>query len=198
MDATTSERGFLDALRRGDAGSFEILVRRHGGAMLRTARRLLEDGHEAEDCVQEAFLSAFRNIDGFREDAKLSTWLHRITVNAALTKLRQKGRRPTKDIDALLPEFDKLHCRVEPHWRFEQPADAMVEQRQLRDAIIEKVDELPDNYRTVLVLRDIEELSTEDVADLLDTSQANVKTRLHRARAALKKLLEPMWQEERP
>jgi len=166
--------------------------------MLATATRLLGDRHLAEDCVQESFLSAFQRIDSFEGRADVGTWLHRITVNACLMKLRSRKRKPETSIDDLMPDFDANGCRVEPFWQIPKSVDELVAERQTRELILAKIDELPENYRIVLMLRDIEELSTQDVAALLDVSENVVKVRLHRARAALKKLLESVWRGSGP
>ena len=163
--------------------------------MLATARRLMRDDAAAEDCLQDAFLNAFRSIDRFEGRSSLATWLHRITVNAALMRLRTRKRLGEQPIDALLPEFDENDCRIEPNWQFRETAEQSLERQQVRETVLAKINELPDPYRIVLMLRDIEELSTAEVATLLETSEGAVKTRLHRARSALKKLLEPIWKD---
>ncbi len=164
-------------------------MRECGGAMLAVARRLLRDEEAARDVVQEAFTSAFRSIHAFREASRLSTWLHRIVVNAALMHLRRTGRRPEAPIDDLLPTFDETgHHRnaVEP---YPITAEAALIEKETRARVRTCIDRLPTTYRTVLMLRDIEELSTAEAAKLLDISENAVKIRLHRARQALATLL---------
>jgi len=140
--------------------------------------------------VQEAFLSAFRSIDRFQGNARLSTWLHRIVVNAALMKLRTRRRKPEEPIDALLPGFLPDGHREERSGPW-QPSAAL-ERREQQALVRAAIDRLPDSYRTVLLLRDIEELDTAEVAEMLGLSPAVVKTRLHRARLALRELLAPL------
>lgn len=187
----------ITALRRGDDRAYELIVREHTPRMLTTARRLLNDEAEAQDSVQEAFLNAFRGIDRFEEKAALGTWLHRIVINAALQRLRTRRRRAEESIEPLLPEFDGNGCRLEPSWKFSQSVEQIVQQKHLCELVISKIQELPESHRAVLLLRDIEELDTNEVAAILDISAGAVKTRLHRARAALKKLLHPLWGELR-
>jgi RNA polymerase sigma-70 factor (ECF subfamily) len=178
------------ALRRGDAGAFETLVRVHGGRLLAVARRFLPEEQDARDAVQEAFLAAFRSIAGFAGSSKLSTWLHRIAVNAALMKLRSRGRRREQPIDDLLPHFDDDGHRggAVPAWA---PAvDELAQRQETRALVRGAIDRLPASYRTVLLLRDIEERDTEETAALLGVTAQAVKTRLHRARQALRTLLE--------
>jgi RNA polymerase sigma-70 factor (ECF subfamily) len=180
----------LARLRRGEEAAFAELVAGCGGRMLAVARRLVGDAHAAEDVVQEAFLAAFRALPRFEGEARLTTWLHRIVVNAALMRLRSQRRRPEEKLDDLLPHFDDTGHRLpdaEPHAEL---ADAALARAELRGVVRECIARLPEVHRTVLVLRDIEELDTAEVARLLDVSRECVKTRLHRARQALRTLLE--------
>ena len=176
----------------------EALVRTNIGWMLGLAERLLRDREMAEDVVQDAFIRAFKGLAGFEGRSSIESWLHRITVNVALSKLRQLKRLAEQSIDQHLPEFDQFDCRVEMPWSRLATVDEIVESRDTLMRIDEAVDQLPDAYRVVLQLRDIEEYATSEVADLLDISESNVKVRLHRARAALKKLLEPILRGEEP
>lgn len=181
-----------------DAGSVdhEQLVRANIGWMLALADRLLRDRAAAEDVVQEAFMRAFRGLDNFEGRSRIEAWLRRITVNTALSRLRQLKRLAEQPIDELLPEFDRFDCRIEERWTHLVPVDDIMVSDQRRQYVQEKIGELPDLYRVVLHLRDIEGYATSEVAELLDISQSNVKVRLHRARAALKKLLEPLLRGE--
>jgi RNA polymerase sigma-70 factor (ECF subfamily) len=170
----------------------ERLVREHIGWMLALAQRMLGDRALAEDVVQDAFISAFRGLQHFEQRSSLKTWLHRITVNAALMKLRQLKRLGEQSLEEYLPEFDQYDCRIEPVWPSLVETEDILQNEHLRALVAEKIAVLPDAYRIVLQLRDIEEYNTEEVAELLDISASNVKVRLHRARAALKKLLQPI------
>jgi RNA polymerase sigma-70 factor (ECF subfamily) len=183
------ERALLEGLRAGRDDAYAQLVRTHGGRMLAVARRLLGDGEDARDAVQDAFGAAFRGIGSFAGEARLSTWLHRIVVNAALMKLRTRRRKPEQPIDDLLPAFEADGHRRSPGSPWE-PAERL-ERAELRARVRDAIARLPESYRTVLVLRDIEELDTGEVADLLGVGKGVVKTRLHRARLALRTLLDP-------
>ncbi len=176
----------------------EALVRDNIGWMLGLARRLMRDESQAEDIVQEAFLRAFKGLADFEGRSSLQSWLHRVTVNVALSKLRHLKRLAEQPIDEHLPEFDQYDCRVEVPWSRLASVDEIVESRDTLSRISDAIGELPDAYRIVLQLRDIEEYATSEVAVLLDISESNVKVRLHRARAALKKLLEPILRGEEP
>jgi RNA polymerase sigma-70 factor, ECF subfamily len=190
-DARVADAALLAALRTREPGSFEQLVRAHGGRMLAVARRLLSSEEDARDAVQEAFLNAFRSIDRFEGQALLSTWLHRIIVNVSLMKLRSRKRKPEESLDHLLPAF-----RDDGHFaeRFDsgsEPADQRLARQEEQAAVRAAIDELPDHYRTILLLRDIEGISTQEVADQLGITPNAVKLRLHRARQALRTLLAP-------
>jgi RNA polymerase sigma-70 factor (ECF subfamily) len=143
--------------------------------------------------VQDCFLAVLRNIDRFEGRSSLKTWLHRMVVNAALMRMRSARRRPESPIDDLLEPVDGL--RVEPDWVFTESAETMSAREEVRTSVQAGIRRLPHSYRVVLVLRDIEGRDTREVARLLDESESNVKVRLHRARAALKKLLEPLYRE---
>ena len=166
--------------------------------MLAAARRLLRSEEDARDVVQDALLSAFRSIDSFQGDAKLSTWLQRIAINAALMKLRSRQRKPEQSIEELLPAFveDGHTMHAASEWR---SAEEGLARQELCGVVQRCIDQLPEIYRTVLILRDIEDLDTEPTAQLLGLSPGAVKVRLHRARLALRGLLDPhMRQEDEP
>lgn len=174
----------------------EEMVRNNIGWMIGVAQRLLDDRALAEDAVQEAFISAFRGLDKFEKRSNLKTWLHRITVNAALMTLRRQKRLAEQPIDEYLPEFDRYDCRIEPPWNGIASTEEVVENEQIRAQIRAAISKLPETYRIVLLLRDIEGYDTAEVARLLDISESNVKVRLHRARATLKQLIEPLLRNE--
>ena len=186
LQPTASDNG-LDA---------EGIVREHIGWMLTLAENMLRDRGQAEDTVQDAFMSAFRSMPDFEGRSSLKTWLHRITVNSALDRLRRTGRLAEQSIDGLLPEFDQYGCRIEPPWASMLSPQEVAESAQLQRLVQQQIDVLPDAYRIVLQLRDVEEYDTGEVAEMLNLTPANVKVRLHRARAALKKLLEPILRGE--
>ncbi len=174
----------------------ETLARNNAGWMLTLAERLLRDRALAEDVVQDALIRAIKGSAGFEHRSSVKTWLRRITVNTALTKLRQQKRLAEQPIDDHLPEFDRVDCRIEAPWSHLASVDDITQSAQLRQYVYSAIGELPDAYRVVLQLRDIEGYDTAEVAELLALSTTNVKVRLHRARAALKKLLEPVLRGE--
>jgi RNA polymerase sigma-70 factor (ECF subfamily) len=185
------EEALLDRLRAGDDAAYEELVRAYAGRMLAIARRYLSVEEDARDAVQDAFLSAFRSIGRFEGNARLSTWLHRIVVNASLMKLRTRRRKPETPIDDLLPGFLEDGHLDEPASEWRELSDEALSRKETRTLIQRAVDQLPDSYRNVLQLRDIEGFDTEETARAMGISANAVKTRLHRARQALRGLLEP-------
>lgn len=193
LDRETAEDALLVRLRCGDEAACEEFVRRFGGQMLAVARRFLRCEHDAADAVQEAFLSAFRSIRDFAGGSKISTWLHRIVVNACLMKLRSARSRNASSIESLLPTFDETghNARHVAAWS-ESTADQL-HASEMRIKVRECIDRLPDAYRVVLLLRDIEQIDTQEAAQRLGISTAALKVRLHRARQALRTLLEPYF-----
>ena len=141
--------------------------------------------------MQEAFLSAFKEISRFQGQSSLGTWLHRIVVNAALQRLRTRRRHPEQSIEALLPHFGEGEHQLDPPTPWKDTSETILQQEESRDLVRRCISRLPENYRTVLILRDIEELDTQETANMLGTSQGVVKARLHRARQALRSLLDP-------
>ena len=188
-DGGVDERALVDALRAGSEAAFETMVRAYGGRLLAVARRITKNDEDARDVVQSAYLSAFRALNQFESGCQLSTWLHRITVNAALMRLRSSRRKPEESIETLLPSFQEDGHHVEQFSDWAAPADQLLERKQTRALVRVCIQQLPDNYREVLILRDIEELSTLEVAEKLSMTQTAVKVRLHRARQALSTLL---------
>jgi RNA polymerase sigma-70 factor (ECF subfamily) len=180
----------LAQLRAGEGGAFELVVQRYGGRMLATARRFLNNECDAQDAVQEAFTCAFRALDKFNGDALLSTWLHRIVVNAALVQLRSKRRRGEQPIETLLPCFDQDGEWIDEQVTSTHAAESVLESRDSREMVRRCIERLPENYRSVLLLRDIEELDTNEAARSLSVTANTIKVRLHRARQALKTLIE--------
>ncbi len=193
LEDDADEPALLARVRAGDEAACEEFVRRHGGRMLAVARRFLRSEPDADDAVQEAFLSAFRSIHEFAGGARVSTWIHRIVVNVCLMKLRAAKSRPATSIESLLPTFDETghQTRRVSAWNV-QPSEQL-QSAELRAHVRECIAALPEQHRVVLLLRDIEELDTQETADRLGISPAAVKVRLHRARQALRTLLEPMF-----
>ena len=171
----------------GDEGAIRLLMRRHNQALFRTARAILRDDTEAEDALQDAYLKAFRAMGTFRADAKLSTWLIRIVANEALGRLR-KARRSAEII--VLDGGADIETRDDmTTTQSEAQPEREAERAQARRIMESKIDELPDAFRAVFVLRAVEEMTVEEVAASLDIPEATVRTRFFRARALLRESL---------
>jgi len=189
MDDLVNEARLVAALKAGDDWAFETIVRVYGGRLLAVARRFVRNEDDARDVLQAAYLSAFRSVGQFEGSAQLGTWLHRIVVNTALMKLRTRRRKPEESIEALLPSFLEDGHHVEQFAEWSTPADVLLERDETRRTVRGCIDQLPETYRTVLLLRDIEERSTQEAAETLNCTPTAVKVRLHRARQALSTLL---------
>jgi RNA polymerase sigma-70 factor (ECF subfamily) len=190
------EAALVARLRAGDEAAFEQLLRTYGGRMLAVARRFVHNEEDARDVVQDAFLAAFKGIDRFEGHSQLGTWLHRIVVNTALQKFRSRQRKPEKSIDDLLPAYREDGHRDQPDAPWSESATGALERGETRALVRDSIDQLPEAYRTVLLLRDIEGLDNEEAARILGMSVPAVKSRLHRARQALRTLLHPHFARE--
>ena len=171
----------------GDNHAFDELAIRHQARVYRLACRLVGQD-DAADVVQEGFLSVYRHIASFRHDSQFSTWLYRIVTNAALMHRRARSRRPAESLEAYLPEFDAAgtHRPAPAELQVAARADELLDRRLLAAEATAALDRLPDLYRSAFVLRDLEEMSTADVADVLGVEPATVRQRVHRARLMLR------------
>ena len=185
------ETALLARMQAGDDDAFETCARTYCGQMLLVARRILRNEEDANDAVQDAFLSAFKGISQFKGQSRLGTWLHRIVVNAALGRLRSRRRHPEKSIEDLLPHFGEGEHQLDPPVPWKTAPEINLQQQESCELVRDCVNQLPENYCTVLLLRDIEGLDTEETAQMLGISPGVVKTRLHRARQALRSLFDP-------
>lgn len=189
-----SEAALLTRLRAGEDRAFDELTDLAAGRMLAVARKMMPNEADAEEAVQDAFLNAFKGLAAFDGRAKLTTWLHQITVNACLMKLRSKRRRPETSIEAMLPAFQSDGHQRRSSERWADVDASTLESAEIKLLIQLKIDELPEQYRAVLVMRDIAGLDTEETAQTLGVTLDTVRTRLHRARQALKTLLDPYFE----
>jgi RNA polymerase sigma-70 factor (ECF subfamily) len=184
------EQSLIHGLQNGDADAFESFVRLFTSRALQIAQRILENEADAADAVQDAFTSATRSIGEFRTECQLATWFHRIATNAALMRLRAKRGKNARSIGELAPDFYSDGHRVGPQPAWARAPDEILEQADSRRMIYEKISQLPQDFRNVVLLRDIQQVGTAEAARQLGVSGAVVKTRLHRARQALRSMLE--------
>jgi RNA polymerase sigma-70 factor, ECF subfamily len=188
-----SDARLVARLRTGEDAAFDDLVRLAGGRMFAVARRMLSHDEDAQDAVQEAFLNAFKNLERFDGRSQLATWLYSITVNCCRMRLRSQRRRggPERSIDDFLPTFRDDGHQTKDTLAWKPDVAGGIQTAETRELVRTKINELPEQYRVVLMLRDLEEVGTEETAALLGMTVNAVKTRLHRARQALRALLEP-------
>lgn len=181
-----ADEALVALARQHDDTAVRTLIRRHNQRLFRAARSIVHTDAEAEDVVQETYVRAFTHLDAFRGESRLSTWLTRIALNEALGRMRR--RRPTVDIDSLDLETDDATSRVLP---FPSPSaapnpEAGAAREEIRVVLERAVDTLPDDFRTVFVLRDVEGLNTEETAEQLGILPQTIKTRLFRARRLMR------------
>ncbi|MDE2119978.1 MAG: RNA polymerase sigma factor [Betaproteobacteria bacterium] len=184
ITASTPEHELVDRAAAGDGRAFEAIMRRHNRLLFRTARGILRDDEAAEDALQDAYLQAWRGLGGFRADARLSTWLVRIVANEALGRLRRKSAEIIPlEIAMAAPDPDiQAALTVDSH---ESP-EHQAQRAQLRAVLESRIDMLPDAFRTVFILRAVEELEVPEVAQALGIPEATVRTRYFRARSLLR------------
>jgi RNA polymerase sigma-70 factor (ECF subfamily) len=183
----TDETALLARTAANDVAAFETLMRRYNSRLFRVARAILKDDAAAEDAVQEGYLEAFRHSGTFRGDAQVSTWLTRIVINQSLMRLRRLKR------DRVVVPFESetstgVSTRDPADEKGESP-DVATLRGEVRRLLERRIDELPTAFRTVFVMRDVEEMSVQETADLLGIPPATVRTRLFRARALLRQAM---------
>jgi RNA polymerase sigma-70 factor (ECF subfamily) len=190
---TSSELLLVTRLREGDVTALESLMERYASRVFRVARGITRTDADAEEVVQDVFLTLARKIDSFEGRAALGTWIYRVATNAALLRRRGKRLQVEVSLDDSLPSFKDDGHREGPReylladWSQSPEADLL--DGEARAVLSRAIDQLPDSYRTVLILRDVEELSNEETAQILGESVGSVKSRLHRARMALREQL---------
>ena len=187
--AAPTDDELVTRARNRDLAAFETLVERHEERLYRVAMRLLRNETDAQEVLQDALVSAWQNLEGFAGRAQFGSWIYRVTVNAALMLLRSRRRRPTVSVEDMTPTaldaaVSESHMGSGSDWS--KRPDEQLQSGELKQHVEVALDALPETLRLVFVLRDVEGLSTEETADVLGISIANVKTRLHRARLALR------------
>ncbi|MBK5293540.1 MAG: sigma-70 family RNA polymerase sigma factor [Acidobacteriia bacterium] len=181
------ETTLVHQAKAGDLAAFSELVTRYEGKVFRLTRHILNSREDAEDVTQEAFLKAFTHLDGFQENSRFYTWVVRIAVNESLMRLRKSGRRPMVSLDEPVDTGEDEMVRELAVW--DETPEQKYSQEELRAILDQAVDSLGPIYRAVFLLRDVDELSTEETANALDLSIPAVKSRLLRARLQLREIL---------
>jgi len=185
--AALSDTELARRVSQGERDAIRLMVKRHNQTLFRTARAILRDDSEAEDALQEAYMKAIQGIGGFRSDAKLSTWLVRIVVNEALGRLK-RARRTAEVIPLAsdVSEHEEANRKADDNAASPETETLRAETRRIMER---RIDALPESFRTVFVLRAIEELSVEETAAALEIPEATVRTRFFRARGLLRESL---------
>ena len=194
LDGQPGDRELVERAQQGDGSAFAMLVERHQRQLYRLALRMTGSEADAQEVLQEAFLNAYQKLPLFRGEAQFSSWLYRIAANSALMRLRRKRRAPDtlaeQPLELVGPRFSAegyLEPTSSSDWS--QRADEKMMSGELGEAINKAVADLPDDYRTVFLLKDVDGLSNEDIANALALTVPAVKSRLHRARLALREKL---------
>lgn len=177
-------------VRDGDSAQFEVIMRRYNSRLYRIARSIVGDDDEAEDVVQESYVRAWSKLEQFEGRSSFATWLTRIAVHEALARVRRRGREHAFGVGSV-GDDEGAHMGSGDEVRDVAPGPQEVAaSHELRRLLDTAVDELPDSYRLVFVLRDVEGLTGAEAAQALETTEGNVKVRLHRARGALRRIIE--------
>ncbi|PLR95499.1 RNA polymerase sigma factor SigW [Bacillus sp. T33-2] len=171
---------------KGDQNAYAEIVELYKDRVFQLCFRMLGNRHEAEDMAQEAFIRAYININSFNQNLKFSTWLYRIATNLCIDRLRKK--KPDYYLDAEVPGTEGLNMYSQVASDTELPEDEL-ESLELQDMVQKEISKLPDKYRSVIVLKYIEELSLNEISEILDLPLGTVKTRIHRGREALRQQL---------
>lgn len=190
------EASLIAAILAGECQLYHDLIRPYERSVYMTALSLLKNEADAEEIAQEAFLKAFRNIATFRAESKFGTWLISIAINEARGRLRRQAIIRMESLDDNSDDNTSVSPALLRDWR-EIPLQ-VVEQKQIREMLQSAVLNLPDIYRQVFLLRDVEELSIAETAEVLQISISSVKVRLHRARLLLQKHLSPLLKNSKP
>jgi RNA polymerase sigma-70 factor (ECF subfamily) len=193
-DGQPTDRELVEKAQKGDGEAFATLVERHQRQLYRLALRMTGSEADAQEVLQEAFLNAYQKLPLFRGEAQFSSWLYRIAANSALMRLRRKRRAPDalteQPLELSGPRFSADgYLDPPPMSDWSQRADDKMMSAELGSAIQKAVGQLPEDYRTVFLLKDVDGLSNEDIATALDLTVPAVKSRLHRARLALREKL---------
>lgn len=191
--AAISDNDLIEKFRKGCQSSFEELISRYETKAHNLAMRLTRNAEDAEEVLQDVFVTVYRKIDGFEGKAKFSSWLYRITVNAAFMKLRKRRQDQSVPLEDLAPNVQNK--AISQQFTTLAMCDSLTMNNEIKDALEGAISKLPDDYRAVFVLRDIDGLSNKEVGQILNLSIPAVKSRLHRSRLMLRKRLRRFYED---
>jgi RNA polymerase sigma-70 factor (ECF subfamily) len=192
-DSKISDVGLVDLFKGGEISAFEEIIARYEAKVMNLALRFTRNQEDAEEVMQDVFTTVYRKIDGFRGQSAFSSWLYRIVVNAAFMKLRKKKQSQTVSMEDLAPAV-KQYCMERESVTNTHSYNITVT-RELQEVLQRAIDKLPDQYRAVFVLRDVDGLSNQETGEILDLSIPAVKSRLHRSRIMLRKRLQRYYED---
>lgn len=188
---TPSDKELVELIKEGDQEAFRIVVERYESKAFNLAMSLTRNVEDAEEVIQDVFVTVYRKISGFEGKSAFSSWLYRITVNAAFMKLRKRKQNKSIPVENITPGMEKNW--LEKNESLALRTDSLAVTNELREIIQVAVEKLPEEYRSVFVLRDVDGLSNKEVGEILDISIPAVKSRLHRARLMLRKKLQRFY-----
>ena len=184
-----ADRLLVERVQRGDKAAFDLLVRKYQHKIVKLITRYVHDGSEALDVAQEAFIKAYRAIHGFRGDSAFYTWLYRIAINTAKNHLMAEGRRPLDHgVDLQDPDQYDMQARL----RDMDTPERLLLTEEIQKTVEQTIEELPEDLRTAIVLREIEGMSYEQIAEAMSCPVGTVRSRIFRAREAIDKRLRPL------
>ena len=191
-----AEEALVHSLRNGEDSGYATLVRSYGPQVMAIATRYLRCEADAADCFQDTFIAVFQSIDSFKQRSSFRQWVRGVTINQCLMRLRTRQRRREDSIEHMLPMFDERGSRVDVVSPQQKAAvGEAIDAENIRKIVRTNIDRLPEDYRLILLLRDIDGYSTSETAAILGVKVNAVKTRLHRARSALKFMLESVLEQ---
>jgi RNA polymerase sigma-70 factor (ECF subfamily) len=189
MTPDDSDQQLVERVQAGDKSAFDLLVRKYQHRVLKLVGRFVSDAAEAEDVAQEAFLKAYRALASFRGDSAFYTWLYRIAINTAKNALVSNRRRPVDfDLDLQDPEQYDRHARLKEG---DTPEGVLLTE-EIRNVVERAMEQLPEDLRTAIVLRELEGMSYEEIAEAMDCPVGTVRSRIFRAREAIDRKLKPL------
>jgi len=188
-----SDKELVKQFSNGSLEAFEEIISRYEAKVFNLALRFTRNQEDAEEVLQDVFTTLYKKISSFQGKSAFSSWLYRIVVNAAFMKLRKRKQHPTVSLDDLSPTVRQQYLDQDANYGLR--SDAISMNRELRKVLQEAINRLPDQYRAVFVLRDVDGLSNQEVGEILQLSIPAVKSRLHRSRLMLRKKLNRYWDE---
>ncbi len=192
-DKRVTDKVLVARFKKGSVEAFEEIVSRYEAKLFNLAIRFTRNQEDAEEVLQDVFSTVFRKIHGFKGQSAFSSWLYRVTVNAAFMKLRKRKQKPTISIEDLTPALKQQY--VEQEFGYVQYSDSTSVSNEVREVLQAAINRLPDQYRAVFVLRDVDGMSNQEVGEILDLSIPAVKSRLHRSRLMLRRKLQRYWSD---